>query len=222
MLRVPRLTGAERKAWEARLREPLSTAPFGEALDALTDRLGHWALVQNSPFRDAYTAHRFARLQGAATVRLGADPPDFHLTGVAGCDTFEVVETYPEGRRRSDEYRALALAEDKRAELGADALTDEEKALFAVIPDPEEDWGPRANTAASLLARASNAKAKKGYPPDWGLVIKLDLGGFVLGHEKTVIAQMAPSTESARHAFREVWVLWESAHLMWRDGLSAS
>ena len=178
-------------------------------------------MVQQSDFKEAHTAHSFARFRSASTVWLGSDPPDFHLAGVTGCDTFEVVETYPESWRRSDEYKALALADDKRAEFGDDALTDDERALFAVIPDPEEDWKPRAKTAGALLAKAAEAKAKKGYPISWGLVIKLDLGGFVLGHEETVIAQMASATEAARPAFREVWVHWDSANLIWRDGHAA-
>lgn len=184
-------------------------------------RLGYWALVQQTDFKEAYTAHSFARFRSASTVWLGSDPPDFHLTGVAGCDTFEVVETYPEGRRRSDEYKALALADDKRAEFGEEALTDEERALSATTFDPEEDWEPRARTTAALLTKAAEAKAKKGYPIDWGLVIKLDLGGMVLGYEELVVAQMAPATEAARRAFREVWVLWDSAHLTWLDGQAA-
>jgi hypothetical protein len=219
---MPRLTNLERLDWMARLREPLSMAAFGSALEALTDRLGHWALVQNSPFRDAYTAHRFAQFRNAKGVQLGADPPDFHLAGVIGCDTFEVVETYPEGRRRSDEYKARALADDKRAELGDLALTDGERALFAAVADPEEDWKPRAERATALLAKAAEIKAAKDYPPDWGLVVKLDLGGFVLGHEELVLAQMTPGTGAARHCFREIWVLWESAHLIWRDGHAVS
>lgn len=215
---MPRLTDAERRVWAARLRVPQSTSAFGQALDALKLRLGHWALVQQSDFKEAYTAESFARFRDASTVWLGSDPPDFHLTGVDGCDTFEVVETYPDGRRRSDEYKALALVDDKRAEFGEEALTDEERALSATTFDPEEDWEPRARTTATLLSKAAGLKAKKGYPTDWGLVIKLDLGGMVLGYEKLVIAQMAPATKAARDAFREVWVLWESPHLIWCHG----
>lgn len=215
---MPKLSAQERNEFERRLSEPLTSTSFGAIVDAISQYLGFWTLVQNSPFRDAFTAHRFAAARGAATVRLGDDPPDFHLTGMNGCSVFEVVETYPEGRRRSDEYRKLALADDKRREFGKESLTAEERDLFAPVQDPEEDWKPRARTATQLLARAARQKATKGYPSDWGLVIKLDLGGFVHS-EAAVVAQMASATAPARFAFEEVWVLWgDAAHLTWRAG----
>ena len=218
--RMSRLSRADLSESRRRLAQPMTASAMQTEVGRLNAQLGFWALVQDTPFRDAYVAAQFAEIRGATAVRLGGDPPDFQLSGVWGCDTFEAVETYPRGRRRADEYRRLAEAEDKRLAFGDAALTTAELALFDVTSDPDDNgqWALRASTAIQLLSAATSKKIVKSYPTDWGLVVLLDLGGFI-HDDHAVIGQMAEGTAQARHSFAEVWVLWHGiAWLVWRDG----
>lgn len=215
---MPKLTRSEIATFDSRLKKASPPTQFAAIVDELRERLGFWALVQNSPFREAYVADAFARFRGAATVCLGSDPPDMVVSGDFDCCVFEIVETFPEGRKRSDEYRAFAEAEDKQREFGEGTLSEQERALFAAVQDPEEDWEARTHSASGLLRAAAERKAARDYPAGWGLIIKLDLGGFVHS-EDAVLANMIEPTKSAGAVFQEVWVLWgERLILTWRLG----
>lgn len=211
---MARLSDQELIVLRRQLAQPMAPTTMQAIVDRLSQNMGHLALVQPSPFRDAFIAAQFALLRGATTVHLGDNPPDFHVSGISGCTTFEAVETFPEGRRRSDEYRQLAEATAKRLALGADALNDAEGNLFKATSDPDDDgsWEARAGTAGALLSTAVAKKSSKNYPTQWGLVVLLDLGGFV-HNDRAVVAQMLEGTALARHRFAEVWVLWH--HVAW-------
>ena len=217
---MARLSSNELMQLRLELAQPMSPAAMQAEVDRLKQRLGYWALVHDTPFRDAFVAAQFARLRGAASVCLSKNPPDFQLFGIPGCDLFEAVETYPEGRLRSNEYRRLAEAHDRCLAFGTGALTEAELTLFKEASDPDDDgqWEARASTASSLLSVAAAKKYNKGYPTDWGLVVLLDLGGFVRD-DRVVVAAMQEGTKLARHRFAEVWVLYRgAAWRVWCDG----
>jgi len=175
-------------------------------VDELRDIVGpHMHVQAGLAFvRDAWTASRFAKARAADAVRLWpGDRPDCELTFQNRRELFEIVEADQPGRKRSAEYRDLI----RRREQG-----EREEAEL------DEGWQSRAAMAPEMLRRAATSKATKGYDPDVGLIIHLNLMEYGFkGRE--IEAAMQACTAPAKDAFREVWVLWQQiTYPLWRHG----
>lgn len=200
------LTKAERESWPIRLEQAMPPNEMVRLVDELQVILDAHMLVQAGLafVRDAWTAGRFAQARGADTVRLWpGDRPDCELTFDGKHELFEIVEADQPGRRRSEEYRDLI----RRSEMGEGEAAE-----------LDEDWNVRAANAPQMLEHAATSKAAKGYDPDIGLIILLNLTehGFM---RREIEAAMQPRTACAKDAFREVWVLWQGAvYPVWHCG----
>lgn len=200
------LSKAERKSWQRRLEQPMAPADMIQLVNELKEIV--WANMHVQAglafVRDAWTAARFAQAREADAVRLWpGDRPDCELIFQDRHELFEVVEADQPGRKRSAEYRDLI----RRREQG------EGKQI-----EFDEGWQSRAAMAPEMLRRVATSKAAKGYDPNVGLIIYLNLMeyGFM---SREIEAAMQPCTAPAKDAFREVWVLWQKiAYPLWRQG----
>lgn len=201
-----RLTDAERASWRTRLEQAMAPDDMVNLVEDLQDVLGGHMFVQAGLafVRDAWTAARFARARDADAVRLWpGDRPDCELTFQGRRELFEVVEADQPGRKRSDEYREL-IRRRERGEIEEAELDD--------------DWHLRAAMAPEMLRYAAAAKSAKGYDPEVGLIIHLNLMEYGFASQE-VKAAMRPSTAVAKNIFREVWILWQrGAYPIWRHG----
>lgn len=201
-----RLSKTERRQWLARLSAFQTPGEMKEHVRALK-RLFRERLLIRSGFdfyRDAATAADFAAARRASRVRLWpGDRPDFEMETEVGIQQFEVVEADTEGRKRGKEYEEIL------PQLDAGEL---------VVEHVDEGDFLTSGQAEKMLRRAAEEKARKGYDPTIGLVIRLNPGDFDFDHD-AIVACMETATEPASGAFVEVWVLWKgAAYPLWKAG----
>lgn len=149
--------------------------------------------------RDASIGADFARARGISTVRIVSDEfPDFELRTSIGIERFEAVEADKPGRRRGDEYL--------KSETGGDGITMQDviNDVHTVVPH----W----------LETACRKKLSKHYSGSPGLVIYLNFPDYGL-RTREVKSYFLKSTELAKGAFDEVWILWQMrAYKIWKGG----
>lgn len=186
--------------WQRELQEWHSPRGFSDKLRAM--RAEHGLNLLTAPeagfFRDAHPAYQFAFLREATGLRVGLNPPDFELDVADGARKFEVTEADAPGRKRNDEIKG------RRA--------------F------DETWITPELAGKSLRASAVR-KSDGRYPPDYGLLIFLNLVDpwDVQETRLAIGALLADATAVAKARFAEVWVLWQgSAYNAWLDGRPGS
>ncbi len=150
--------------------------------------------------RETWVAGTFAEKRQAISVRLVGPRPDFELRFASGdVEAFEHVEADISGRRRGDEYAALAAAG------------------YPLTHWPEEEWATGEQAREAIRTAAGN-KAKKAqelaaagtpYPPGTGLLIYLNVRDFG-AHQKEIEAVFDEAVHSARSSFSSIWILWKA------------
>jgi hypothetical protein len=182
-----------------------SPAEFVRVVDELMSKVGSLQFFTDTKAafgRDAWVAARLASVFEADEVRLGPDRwPDFETRANGTLRQYEITEADLEKRRRGDEYR----------EAGPQGTSEWKM-------DPVENWIERAEEAPSAIQRVAIAKARKGYSRSARLVIYLNIADYDI-RQKEIEAAMADSTEPAKEAFDQVWVLWKrQLYLLWEAG----
>jgi hypothetical protein len=209
---VRRLTSAEARAYEARLKEaqtPSEVKSLWHEVAATTDA---FMIVQpeiSSFMRDAFVAYTFAELVGAEKVWLAADPPDFGVRFSGGRENFyEVTCSDLPGRKMSDVYKKTVLPERI-------AGTEEIKS------DPDFTalcFSMTAEIASETLSASAAKKVRKDYDPSWGLVVLLN-PSCAQSEISKIEAILSTATECAKDTFSEVWVLWKNRlYQTWQNG----
>lgn len=203
-----KLTRSERKEWEARLSRWHSPAEMKEAVRELHDRLDGEVLFNQGGLNfalEGWIAAEFSQVRGDESVRLVDDRwPDIEIRNANGVQQFEVVEADAPGRRRGREYRDDA-DKVRRGESTA-----------RLAPELVAD---RSNLVEQALRNRTTEKVAKRYGGSCSLLILLNFGSdYGQGLDK-VAAILHSSTEIAKDAFKEVWLLWRGdAYLLWCDG----
>jgi hypothetical protein len=200
------ISRAEQKAYRSRLSEWNTPRRFIETADELTDRIS--ALQVFSPHgvfaRDAWVAARFVSASPRTPcVSAPTNGPDFETRTRGAIQRYEVTEADILGRRRHDEYKALA-----RSERDFDFWTR-----------TAADWRARAEQVPLALQHAAELKAQKCYATNSArLVVSLNMN--TLGYrQKEIEAAMPAATAVAKDTFSQVWVLWTNhLYLLWNGG----
>src|SRR3546814_5959357 len=151
MTRLTKAELAQHYAWLTSWHMPEETIFYVRQVNDYMGSVDFFAQAGVTFVRDAWDAGHFGQVRGAATVRLVADQwPDFELCICDAVERFEFVEADLEGRRRADEYKAVA---DEMEAQGFSSVED----------DSVEDWIARAEEAPAAVARAIEQKLAKRY-----------------------------------------------------------
>lgn len=152
--------------------------------------------------REAHVAAELGILRDAASVSLVSAKrkrPDFELDFGDRTELYELVEAQPLGRKRGDEYTALAAAG------------------FPTCHWPFEEWATGEQASRSIRAMAK-VKAKTAeelaaegtpYPDETRLLIYVNFVDFG-AHSKEIEAVFPTAVEPARRWFSSIWVLWKN------------
>jgi hypothetical protein len=184
-------------AWFSEWWEP---AEFFEAVyrhNGGVPAVDFFARDQLKPLREAYAAGFFSLIlaqQGwPIAVRLDSERfPDFQLRQGDEVVPYELVEAYPPGERRGDEYKEAA----RRKAEG--------------LPEVLKEFDPEAEERAAIpvIVAAVKNKADKGYNPPPCLLVYVN---FWLFREPPLSAmEFAERLRPWVEKFRAVWLLWGS------------
>jgi len=189
----------DRSYWLGKLTRWSDPETFDNLVDDCSAALGPpGPMIRHGTdfWRDAWIASQFAKQSGAGRVRLlhPAPYPDFAVVLDGREFKFEATEALRENRRRGDEFR-----ED---------LEKLERGENAVRHDPVEDW-LTPDSAARLLRRCSESKARKSYASTCGLVIYLNESEYRT-NEPNIRRTFLDATAAAGRAFQSVDVFWNS------------
>jgi hypothetical protein len=188
------------------LQYPRAPAELRGYVAALMDMLGCVDLFNRSGgltfIREAHVAAELGILRTAASVSLVSAKrkrPDFELHFGDRTELYELVEAQTPGRKRGDEYTALAAAG------------------FPTCHWPFEEWatGEQASRSiramAKVKAKTAEKLAAKGtpYPEQTRLLIYVNLVDFG-AHSKEIEDVFPTAVEPARKWFSSIWVLWKN------------
>lgn len=179
------------------LREWQTPATMRRTLDAYRPRHGFHLAGQGASqcWREAFEACRFADALPAEDVRLGDDPPDFHLRTGDSAFACELVEVRNPQTRMGDEMDDLAALDASGSPL------------------PIRAYDPTAEVAAAgeWLVGAITNKARKPYPENTVLAVSLQI------HELASLAReietgVAAAVRMGAWPYGATWVLTSGAN----------
>ncbi len=147
------------------------------------------------PLREAYAAGLFSLILGQqdlpVAVRLDGDRfPDFNLRIGDELCLFEIVEAYPPGQKRGDEYKEAA----RRKAEG--------------LPEVMEEFDPQEEERAAIpvIVEAVRKKAEKNYQPPPCLLVYVN---FWLFREPVLSPrEFAERLNPWGEKFQQTWLLW--------------
>jgi hypothetical protein len=144
------LSPEELKAYKQRLEEWRPPKEFIKIVDELMSKVGGSRFFTDTGLafgRDAWVGKKLASVCEADAVRLCPGLwPDYEERDDRVIAQFEITEAGIPGRRRGDEYKSASCTPQLKF-------------------DPGANWIARAEQVPGALLKASEAKAKKGYPP---------------------------------------------------------
>jgi hypothetical protein len=137
---------------------------------------------------DAFVLAKFARLQGADSVRLA-----------------ELSDQWPDGfiRLQGESYNIEVTSTHGGRKLG-----QEYRQVRGPIPDPVENWIERADSIPKYLDEAISGKSQKNYASPCWLVIYLNISEYGIRQTETAEVIAAAKARYAA-AFVEISVLWK-------------
>ena len=138
--------------------------------------------------REAMVAADFGVARKALRIRLVPaieERPDFELTFADQVERFEMVEADKKGRRRGDDYKALAqMPEGYVRHIGT----------------------PMPDQIVEMVETAAQKKAKP-YPPGTQLLIYLNASRFRSDEE--LLNDFPDAVSAARPFFSAIWIMWQ-------------
>lgn len=195
--RIPKQTI---ESWRAELTDWTSPGAFRNRVDEIVRPLPRRIFFGQAGLaflRDAWIAGRFADALSSNMVRLfPGERPDFEIQAAGRIQQFEVTEADMDGRRRGDE-------------------PDSDELEF----DPVENWRNRFEAIPAALDRVVRKKLLKGYSPDVGLVIYVNLGCYG-AYVSEGLPILRDKTRVAKEKFKVIFVMWEGIlYKFWEDGI---
>lgn len=170
---------------------------------ALMDAFGLEDLFHRSGLnfvREAYVGAELGIIRGASSVSLvSAERPDFELHFVGRTELYEVVEVDRLGRKRGDEYKALAEAGWPTRSWPIEEWASGEQAYQSIRTMAEK----KAKRAEELTAK------RTPYPAQTRLLFYVNLVDFG-AHSKEIEDAFQAAVEPSRKWFSSIWVLWKN------------
>lgn len=199
VVEMAKLSAQQIADFAGRLGKWLTPADFDAILREVESLVGFHAVGDGRMkwWREGFVAMSCAQLSHARRLRLGDDPPDFHLDYGDHEREFELVDILPAGTKRTGDYDQYG----KLADAGKP------------IPIPQRDWSEESHNAVLRdLQVQLDAKSAKQYPP--GTILVADIQHNLIPiQDAPMEARLAKCASSYLDRFEEIW-LRNGAHII--------